>query len=61
MQNKVPPKKAKQGQRGIPVLIVLIAALVLAMVIWGGVEIYGIYLDETQSVETEPSQDVPVE
>ncbi|WP_163269914.1 hypothetical protein [Chelativorans alearense] len=61
MQNEVPPKKARQGRRGIPVLVVLVAALILSMIIWGGVEIYGIYLDKTQPVETEPSRDIPIE
>lgn len=37
----VTPQKARQGRRGSPVLMVLIGGLVLAMIVWGAVEIYG--------------------
>jgi hypothetical protein len=37
----LPPEKARQGRRGWQVLLVLVSALVLAMIIWGFVEIYG--------------------
>jgi hypothetical protein len=37
----LPPKKARQGREGRPVLYVLIGALLLAMLVWWAVEIYG--------------------
>ena len=38
---KLPEKKARQGGLGVPVLIVLIVGLLLAMLVWWGVEMYG--------------------
>ena len=33
--------KARQGHRGTHLLLILIVALVLVFIVWGGVEIYG--------------------
>ena len=41
MSEPLPPKKARQGRRGLPVLIILGVALVLAAIAWWGAEIYG--------------------
>jgi hypothetical protein len=41
----IPPGKSRQGSRGLPVLIVLVAGLVLAMAIWGILEIWGEAID----------------
>lgn len=41
MAEPLPPKKARQGRRGVPVLIVLVAGLVLAMGAWWIAEYYG--------------------
>ena len=41
----VPTDKARQGKEGRPVLYVLIAALVLAMVAWAAAELYGENID----------------
>ena len=38
---RLPAGKARQGGMGIPVLLVLIAALVLVALAWWGAEIYG--------------------
>lgn len=35
------PTEARQGRRGSPVLVVLIAGIVLAMVAWAGAEWWG--------------------
>ena len=35
MTKTIPTDKARQGQRGRHVLIILVAALLLAMVVWG--------------------------
>ncbi len=37
--------KARQGRPGRQVLYVLIAALALSAIVWGGVEIYGEQID----------------
>lgn len=37
--------KARQGRRGLNVLYVLVASLVLAGLVWIGVEIYGESID----------------
>jgi len=59
MNDKVPPGKARQGREGFPVLLVLIAALVLAGIFWVFVEVYGVFIDENQPVETQESTDLP--
>lgn len=35
------PKEARQGRRGVQVLVVLVAGIALALVAWWAVEIYG--------------------
>jgi hypothetical protein len=40
-QVRIAPDKARQGRRGTRVLRVLIGGLVLVMIVWGLVEIYG--------------------
>lgn len=37
-------EEARQGRNGLPVLRVLVAALALALVVWGLVELYGAYI-----------------
>ncbi|MEZ2224071.1 hypothetical protein [Rhizobium sp. RCC_161_2] len=46
--------EARQGVRGMPVFIVLITALVLAAIVWAGVEIWGHYIEPSKS-QTAPS------
>lgn len=46
----IPTVKARQGRRGWQVLMVLICALVLAMVVWAGVEFYGEAIDTPEPV-----------
>lgn len=41
MPEKIPAEKAKQGRKGTHVLWILIACLILALIAWGAVEIYG--------------------
>jgi hypothetical protein len=41
----IPSSKSRQGSRGLPVLIVLVAGLVLALAIWGILEIWGEAID----------------
>ena len=42
------PQKARQGRRGSPVLVVLVAGLLLAMIAWGAAEIYGWSIQPSQ-------------
>ncbi len=37
----VPPVRARQGMLGMPVLMVLVVALILAALAWWGAEIFG--------------------
>lgn len=48
---------ARQGRAGVPVLTVLVAALVLALIAWSGVEWWGEATDppEEKTHTTEPS------
>lgn len=48
MTKTIPTNKARQGRWGWQVLIVLIAGLLLAFAVWGGVYFYGETLDQTQ-------------
>ncbi len=41
MPEQIPEEKAKQGRRGTHVLWILIVSLLLALIAWGAVEIYG--------------------
>lgn len=59
MPQKTTPQDARQGRRGFPVLLVLVFGLLLAAVVWWGVEAYGLMLDQRQAVEMPPSRDTP--
>ncbi|UUP17208.1 hypothetical protein [Nitratireductor thuwali] len=61
MPDKIPPRKARQGRKGLPVLLVLVVALILLMIGWWAVEIYGVALDEQQPVEMPSSTEIPIE
>ena len=41
MPDRLDPKRARQGERGTPILKVLIVALALALLAWGVAEIFG--------------------
>lgn len=64
MPKTVPPGKSRQGNLGFPVLVVLVAALLLAFVVWGGVEIWGEAIDAPSNeqpggVTTEGAEQAP--
>jgi hypothetical protein len=44
LEKKVPAVKARQGRWGMQILIILICALILAGIVWIGVEVYGEHL-----------------
>ncbi len=55
MTKTIPENKARQGRWGWHVLIVLIAGLLLALAVWGGVEFYGEALkNNAQTTDTTP-------
>jgi hypothetical protein len=53
MTREIPENKARQGRLGLPILIVLIAGLLLAAVAWWGTEIYGVFIETEQTMDTE--------
>lgn len=50
----IPTQKARQGRRGWQVLVVLACGLILAGLVWFGVEIYGEAID-TNTVGDQPA------
>lgn len=47
MPKMIPEQNARQGRWGWRVLFILVAALVLTIIAWGGVEYYGEAIDNT--------------
>ncbi|MFI0847781.1 hypothetical protein [Mesorhizobium sp. IMUNJ 23232] len=45
MEKTIPTDKARQGRRGVKVLAVLVASLLLAFVVWAAVGIWGETID----------------
>lgn len=66
MTKKVEPTKARQGRSGTRVLTVLLAALILAMIVWWGVGMFGETIEPNDQVGGAPAeqpagtQDTPV-
>jgi len=55
MTKTIPENKARQGRWGWHTLIVLVAGLLLAFAVWGGVEFYGEMLDNgTPAADSAP-------
>jgi hypothetical protein len=52
---KISPTDARQGERGFPVVIVLVAGLILAAVAWAGVEMWGEHIDPDKSQTASPA------
>lgn len=55
MEKTVPTNKARQGRLGRQVLYVLLGSLILAMVVWAGVEMYGEQIDRPAAATSEPA------
>ncbi|MBN9244958.1 MAG: hypothetical protein J0I98_19435 [Mesorhizobium sp.] len=55
MTKTIPENKARQGRWGWHTLIVLVVGLLLALIVWGGVEFYGEKLtNDTPAANTAP-------
>lgn len=54
---KLSEKKARQGFLGRPVLIVLVVSLILAVIVWWGVEMYGGAIAPEEPIGTDPLAD----
>lgn len=52
----IPTQKARQGRRGLHILMVLIGGLVLAGLVWFGVETYGESIDSNATVDQPAAQ-----
>lgn len=52
MTKTISTEKARGGRSGRQVLYVLIAALVLAAIVWAGVELYGEQIDRAPAGQT---------
>ncbi len=50
-------EQAKQGRSGHRVLLILVVSLILAMIVWAGVELYGNLIDESTPTVTETQPD----
>jgi len=70
MTKDLKPAEARQGRRGTPVLVVLIVGLLLAVLVWFGLGLYGEAIDPAsenqiggepteQSGEESPTQTAP--
>ena len=47
-------EKAKQGRSGVRILMVLLGGLALAMLVWWGVETYGVAIAPDQPINSAP-------
>ncbi|MBB3313221.1 hypothetical protein FHT78_005013 [Rhizobium sp. BK196] len=52
--------EARQGRYGKSVFLVLVGGLVLAMIVWGGVEIWGENIDRTDGRTTAATSNDPI-
>ena len=50
----IEPEKARQGRNGPRILIVLVCGLLLAMLVWWGVESYGVAIAPDEPVGSAP-------
>ncbi|MEO3389260.1 hypothetical protein [Mesorhizobium sp. CAU 1741] len=56
MTKTIDKNKARQGRSGWQVLVVLVCALILAMVVWWGVGIFGSTIEPEDPVGGEPTE-----
>lgn len=53
---KLTENKARQGRLGLPVLVILVVSLLLAMVVWWGVELYGTAIAPDEPIGSAPQE-----
>lgn len=51
---KLSENKARQGRLGRPVLVILVVSLLLALLVWGGVGLYGNAIAPEEPLGSEP-------
>ncbi len=56
----VSPKEARQGRKGYQVLVILIASLLLVLVVWWGVGLFGQAIEPEEPVGGVPAEQ-PIE
>ena len=57
MAGPLPPNKARQGRKGVPVLVVLVVGLILAMGAWWAAEYYGMAIEPSEQQQVgDPQQ-----
>jgi len=61
MNKQVDQNDAKQGRRGSPVLLVLIGGLILAGLVWWGVEAFVADIGDEVPPTVEPADDLPTD
>ena len=52
---KIQPERARQGKLGRPVLLVLVASIVLALIVWAGVEMWGQAIEPPTDQSSRPN------
>ena len=53
----IEPEKARQGRKGWRILIVLVCGLLLAMLVWWGVETFGKMIAPDEPIGSEPTEE----
>lgn len=56
MPKTIDPNKARQGRSGTRVLTILISALILALIVWWGVGLYGSAIQPEDPVGGVPAE-----
>lgn len=59
MTQKIPAEKARQGRKGAHVLRILLVSLLLALLVWGGTEIYGRWTSASENAPSAEQDQMP--
>jgi hypothetical protein len=55
MRERLSPREARQGRKGVHVLMVLIAALIVALIAWVVIDFYAFSQGEPEETTTPPA------